>query len=167
MPSFPRTLVGIALLCNADLTVTFTKHNVKAYNQAGTTILEGWHDPAGANDWHFPLINADYNSNDDSLFHSDDKLIIISTTNPPPAPLPPPATPVPDSYWDYIKHEKQPAGTKQMSYCKRLDNGLDTTQEQLKRQRKDDGALSTVSNPNTNSSYPYVQPAHTVDVAEW
>jgi hypothetical protein len=41
MPSFHRTLVGIAPLCNADLTVTFTKYNVNAYNQAGTTILEG------------------------------------------------------------------------------------------------------------------------------
>jgi hypothetical protein len=41
MPSFTRTLVGIAPLCNADLTVIFTKHDVKAYNQAGATILEG------------------------------------------------------------------------------------------------------------------------------
>jgi hypothetical protein len=56
----------IAPLCNANLTVIFTKHDVKAYNQAGTTILEGWHDPSGANDWHFPLVNSDYNSNEDS-----------------------------------------------------------------------------------------------------
>ncbi len=41
MPSFPRTLVGNAPLCDADLTVTFTKHNVKAYDQAGTTIFKG------------------------------------------------------------------------------------------------------------------------------
>jgi hypothetical protein len=40
MPSFTRTLVGIAPLCNANLTVIFTKHDVKAYNQAGTTILK-------------------------------------------------------------------------------------------------------------------------------
>jgi hypothetical protein len=32
MPSFTRTLVSIAPLCNANLTVIFTKHNVKAYN---------------------------------------------------------------------------------------------------------------------------------------
>jgi hypothetical protein len=45
MPSFPWTLVGIAPLCNANLTVIFTKHDVKAYNQAGATILEGWRNP--------------------------------------------------------------------------------------------------------------------------
>jgi hypothetical protein len=50
MLSFPRNLVGIAPLCDADLTVTFTKHNVKAYNQAGATILKGWRNPGGAND---------------------------------------------------------------------------------------------------------------------
>ncbi len=32
MPSFTRTLVGIATLCNTNLTVIFTKHNIKAYN---------------------------------------------------------------------------------------------------------------------------------------
>ncbi len=89
MPSFPRTLVGIAPLCNADLTVTFTKHDVKAYDQAGTTILEGWCDLGGANDWHFPLIDADHNSDEDSLFPSDGKLTIIPNTNPPPVSLPP------------------------------------------------------------------------------
>ncbi len=98
MPSVPRTLVGIAPLCDANLTVSFTKHNVKAYDQAGATILEGWHDPGGANDWHFPLINTDHNSNDDSQFPSDDKLTIIPPSNPPPVPLSPLATPVPDSY---------------------------------------------------------------------
>jgi hypothetical protein len=50
MPSFTRTLVSIAPLCNSNLTVIFTKHDVKAYYQASTTILEGWHDPGGAND---------------------------------------------------------------------------------------------------------------------
>jgi hypothetical protein len=72
MPSFPRILVGIAPLCEVDLTITFTKHNVKAQDQAGATIIKGWQDPSGANNWHFPLINADHNSDDDSLFLSDD-----------------------------------------------------------------------------------------------
>jgi hypothetical protein len=98
MPSFPRTLVGIAPLCNANLIVTFTKHNVKAYNQTGTTILEGWHDPGGASNWHFPFIDADHNSNDDSLFFSDEELTIIPPTDPPPVRFPPPATLVTDSY---------------------------------------------------------------------
>jgi hypothetical protein len=72
MPSFPRTLVSITPLCDANLTVTFTKHNVKAYNQAGATIREDWRNPGGANNWHFPLIDADHNTNDDSLYPSDD-----------------------------------------------------------------------------------------------
>jgi hypothetical protein len=66
MPSSTRTLVSIAPLCNTDLTVTFTKHDVKAYNQASATILEGWCDPGGANDWHFPIVDSDHNSNEDS-----------------------------------------------------------------------------------------------------
>jgi hypothetical protein len=61
-PSFTRTLVGIAPLCNANLTVIFTKNDIKAINQAGATILEGWRDPGGANDWHFPIVNSNYNS---------------------------------------------------------------------------------------------------------
>jgi hypothetical protein len=79
---------GVAPLCNAYLTDIFTKHDVKAIDQAGTTILKGWHDPAGANDWHFPIINSNYNSGEDSLFPSDDKLTIIPPPDPPPEPLP-------------------------------------------------------------------------------
>jgi hypothetical protein len=90
VPPFLRTLVGIAPLCNADLTVTFTKHDIKAYDQAGATILKGWHDPGGANDWHFPLIDANHNSDEDSLFPFYDKALgmIVSNTNPRPVPLP-------------------------------------------------------------------------------
>jgi hypothetical protein len=133
MPSFTRTLVGIAPLCDANLTVIFTKHDVKAINQAGTTILEGWCDPGGANDWHFLIVDSNYNSNEDSLFPSDDKLAIIPPPNPPPEPLPPPATPVPDTYWDRIRHERQPAGMVQLTYRERLDQGLVNTTEQNKR----------------------------------
>jgi hypothetical protein len=96
-PSFTRTLVGIAPLCGANLTVIFIKHDVKAINQAGATILEGWRDLGGANDWHFPIVDFDYNSDEDSLFPSEDKLTIIPPPDPPPEPLPPPATPVPDT----------------------------------------------------------------------
>jgi hypothetical protein len=160
MPSFPRTLVGIPPLCDANLTVTFTKQDVKAYKQAGTTILEGWCNPRGASDWHFPLINADHDSDDDSLFPSNDDTSIIPTTDPPPVHLPPPATTVPDSNWDRIKHEKWPASRMQMSYHKQLDNGLVTTHKQPKMQCKDDRSLSTVTNLNTTSPYPSVHPAH-------
>ncbi len=64
------------------------------------------------------------------------------------------------TYWDQIKHEKRPVGATHMSYCKWLENGLVTTQEQLERGHKEDGALSTVPNLNTTSSYPYVHLSH-------
>jgi hypothetical protein len=74
MPSFTRTLVGIAPLCDAYLTVIFTKHDAKAYDQAGATILEGWHDPGGANDWHFPIVGSNHNSDENSLIPSSQNL---------------------------------------------------------------------------------------------
>jgi hypothetical protein len=98
MPSFTRTLVGVAPLCDANLTIIFTKHDVKAINQTGATILEGWHDPGGANNWHFPIIDSNCNINEDSLFPFNDKLTSIPPPDPPPKPLPPPATPVPNTY---------------------------------------------------------------------
>jgi hypothetical protein len=58
MPSFTRTLVSIAPLYDTNLTVIFTKNDTKAINQARATILEGWCDPGGANDWHFPIVNS-------------------------------------------------------------------------------------------------------------
>jgi hypothetical protein len=160
MPSFPRTLVGITPLCDADLTITLTKHDVKAQDQPGTTILEGWGELGGANNWHFPLIDADHNSDEDSLFPPDDKLVsmIVSNITPCPVPLPSPAKKVPNSYWEHIKHKKQPVNTMQMSYHERLTNGLVAPQEQTKRQRKDDDALTAVTNLNTTSPYPCVHP---------
>jgi hypothetical protein len=133
MPTFTRTLFGIAPLCNADLTVIFTKHDIKEINQAGTMILEGCRDPGGDKDWHFPIIDSNCNSNEDSLFPSDDKLTSIPPPNPPPEPLPPPAIPVPDTYWDRIRHKRRTAGLVQLTYRKRLDQGLLTTTKQNKR----------------------------------
>jgi hypothetical protein len=121
MPTFTRTLFGIAPLCDANLTVIFTKHDVKAINQAGATILKGWRDPGGARDWHFSIINANYRSNEDFLFPSDDKLASIPPPNPPPEPIPLTATPVPDTYWDRIKNKRRPAGLVQLTYRERLD----------------------------------------------
>jgi hypothetical protein len=114
--AIPRTLVGIALLCDANLTVILTKHDVKEYDQVGTTILKGWRDPGGANEWHFPIIDSNHNSNEDSLTPSNNQLTIIPPPNHPPEPLPLPATPVPDTYWDRIKHKKQPARMVQLTY---------------------------------------------------
>jgi hypothetical protein len=153
MLSFTRTLVSIAPLCNASLTVIFTKHDVKAYDQAGATILEGWCDPGGANDWHFAIVDSNHNSNEDSLFPSNDKLTIIPLPNPPPEPLPLPATPVPDTYWDHIKHKERPTGTVQLTFREKLDQGLVTPTEQNKRQRKE---MACSSNLNTTSSYPCI-----------
>jgi hypothetical protein len=155
MPSFTRTLVGIAPLCNANLIVIFTKHDIKAYNQAGTTILEGWRDPSGANDWHFPIVNSNHNSNEDSLVPSNDELTIIPLPNRPPEPLPSPATPVSNTYWDRIKHKKRPAKMVQLTYRERLDHGLVTPTEQNKRRHK---KKACSSNLNTTSSYPCIQP---------
>ncbi len=133
MPSFTRTLVGIAPLCSANLTVIFSKNDIKAINQAGGTILEGWHYPGGANKWNFPIVNSNYNSNEDSLLPSDDELTSIPPPDPPPEPLPLQATPVPNTYWDRIRHERRPAGTVQLIYREQLDQGLVNTTEQNKR----------------------------------
>jgi hypothetical protein len=133
MPSFTRTLVGIAPVCNTGLTIIFTKYDVKAINQAGTTILKGWRNPGGANDWHFPIVDSNYNSNVDSLFPSNDKLTIIPPPGPPPEPLPLPATLVPDTYWDRIRHKRWPAGMVQLTYRERLDQGLVNPTKQNKR----------------------------------
>jgi hypothetical protein len=145
MPSFTRTLVGIAPLCNANLTVIFTKHDIKAINHAEATILEGWHDPGGANDWHFPIIDSNYNSNEDSLFPSDDKLTIIPSPDLPPKPLPLPATPVPDTYWDRIRHKRRPASTVCVCACPPVMRG-DTVKHAL---------TSTSSPPNDVPSIPW------------
>jgi hypothetical protein len=154
MPTLTRTLFGIAPLCNANLTIIFTKHDIKAINQAGVTILKGWCDPGGANDWHFPIVDANYNSNEDSLFPSNDKLTSIPLPDSPPEPLPPPATPVPNTYWDRIKKERRPAGLVQLTYRERLDQGLVTTTEQNKRQCIE---MACAANLNTTSSYPCIQ----------
>jgi hypothetical protein len=124
MPSFTRTLVGIAPLCNTDLNVIFTKNDIKATNQAGATILKRWRDPGGANYWYFPIVKSNYNSNEYPLFPFNDKLTIVPPPDPPPEPLPLPATPLPETYWDHIRHKRQPAGMVQLTYRERLDQGL-------------------------------------------
>jgi hypothetical protein len=92
MDNFPRTLIGIAPLCNAGLSVTFTKHKVICQTASGTSIIEGWRHPQEGSDWFFPLVDEDHNSDKDSLFPSDNDSSICSnpnSTTPPPL-LPPP-----------------------------------------------------------------------------
>jgi hypothetical protein len=81
----------------------------------------------------FPIVDSNHNSNEDSLFPSNNKLTIIPPRDSPPEPLPPPATPVPNTYWDRIKHKKRPAGMVQLTYRERLDQGLVTPTEQNKK----------------------------------
>ncbi len=45
MDDFSRTLIGIAPLCNAGLSVTFTKHKVFCQTASGTSIIIGWRHP--------------------------------------------------------------------------------------------------------------------------
>jgi hypothetical protein len=103
----------------------------------------------------FPIVDSDHNSNEDSLFPSNDELTIIPPPNPPPEPLPLPATPVPDTYWDRIKHKKRPAGMVQLTYREQLDQGLVNPTKQNKRRRI---KMACHSYLNTTSSYPCVQP---------
>jgi hypothetical protein len=154
MPSFTRILFHIAPLYDANLTIIITKNDVKAINQARATILEGWRDPGGANNWHFPIVDSNYNSNEDSLFPSNDKLTSVPPPNPPPEPLPLPATPVPNTYWDCIRHKRQPAGTVQLTYREWLDQGLVNTTKQNKRQCI---KMACAASLNTTSSYPCAQ----------
>ncbi len=83
------------------------------------------------------------------------ELTSIPPPNPPPEHLPPPATPVPNTYWDLIRHKKRPAGTIQLTYRERLAQGLVNPTEQNKRGRIE---MACHSNLNTTSSYPCVLP---------
>jgi hypothetical protein len=85
------------------------------------------------NHWQFPIINSNHNSCEDSLFPSDDELTIIPPPNPCSEPLPPPATPVPNTYCNRMKHEKRAARMVQLTYRERIDHGLVTPTEQKKR----------------------------------
>jgi hypothetical protein len=101
MPTFTRTLFGIAPLYDANLTVIFTKHDVKAINQPEPPSSKVGVTPVEPGTGIFPIVNANYNSNEDSLFPSNDKLTSIPPPDPPPEPPPPPATPVPATYNSY------------------------------------------------------------------
>jgi hypothetical protein len=78
MGNFPRTLISITPLCDAGLSVTFTKHKVICQTASGTSIIEGWCHPKEGSDWFFPLVDKDHNSNEDSLFPSNNDSSICS-----------------------------------------------------------------------------------------
>ncbi len=132
MGDSPRTLIGIATLCDAGLGVTFTKHKVICHTASGTSIIEGWRHPEEGSDWFFPLVDEDHNSDKDSLFPSDNDSSICSnsdSTTPPPL-LPPPLAAT--TYWDHIKNKKRPPNSTQTTYRKRLARGEVSFKERLK-----------------------------------
>jgi hypothetical protein len=134
MDDFPRTLIGIALLCDAGLSVTFTKHKVICQTAKGTSIIEGWRHPKKGSDWFFPLVDEDHNSNKDSLFPSNNDSSICSNPDPatpPPLPSPPLAA---TTYWDCIRNKKRPANSIQITYSEQLARGEVSSEERLKRQ---------------------------------
>ncbi len=55
MPSFVNNLLSMGVFCDADCSVTFTKHNARVTNNAGTVILTGFREPTGAKMWWFNL----------------------------------------------------------------------------------------------------------------
>jgi hypothetical protein len=116
MDDFPRTLISISPLCDAGLSLTFTKHKVICQNASGTSIIEDWHHPKEDLDWYFPLVDKAHNSNKDSLFPSNNDSFICSNpdANTPPPPLPPPLAAT--TYWDRIKHVKRPPNSTQTTY---------------------------------------------------
>ena len=132
MDDFPRILIGIAPLCEAGLSVTFTKHKVICQTASGTRVIEGWRHPKEGSDWIFPLVDEDHNSNEDSLFPSDNDSSICSNPDlatPPPLPSPPLAA---TTYWDSIRHEKMPPNSTQITYREQLDRGEVSFKKRLK-----------------------------------
>jgi len=153
MDNFPRTLIGIVPLCDAGLSVTFTKHKVICQTASGTSIIEGWRHSKEDMDWYFPLVDEDHNSNKDSLFPSDNDSSICSnpdSTTPPPPPPPPLAA---TTYWDRIKHVKRPPNSTQTTYRERLDMSEVSFTERLKRRCKEDTDLINGLNLNTTALY--------------
>ena len=55
MPSFVNNLLSMGVFCNADCSVTFTKHTATVTNKAGTVILTGFRKTTDARMWRFNL----------------------------------------------------------------------------------------------------------------
>ena len=51
MPSFVNNLLSMGVFCNADCSVTFTKHTATVTNKAGLVILTGFCETTGARLW--------------------------------------------------------------------------------------------------------------------
>ena len=55
MPSFVNNLLSMGVFCDADCSVTFTKHTATVTNKAGIAILTGFRETTGARMWRFNL----------------------------------------------------------------------------------------------------------------
>ena len=55
MPYFTNTIVGVGPICNADLTVVFTKQDVTVFSPEGKPILTGWREKELPKIWRFSL----------------------------------------------------------------------------------------------------------------
>ena len=55
MPSFVNNLLSMGVFCDADCSVTFTKHTATVTNKAGAVILTGFRETTGAKMWRFNL----------------------------------------------------------------------------------------------------------------
>jgi hypothetical protein len=55
MPSFVNNLLSMGVFCDADCSVTFTKHTVTVTNKEGIVILTGFRETTGARMWRFNL----------------------------------------------------------------------------------------------------------------
>ena len=56
MPGFQDNLVGMVPMCDADCTVTFSKHTVTIYSQTGTPIIIDWRETDGPRLWRMSII---------------------------------------------------------------------------------------------------------------
>jgi len=55
MPSFVNNLLSMGVFCDADCSVTFTKHTATVTNKEGKVILTGFRETTGAKMWRFNL----------------------------------------------------------------------------------------------------------------
>ena len=56
IPGFQEKLVGVGPMCDANCTVTFTKHAVNIYIPTGTLIMTGWLETTGHSLWRMSIM---------------------------------------------------------------------------------------------------------------
>ena len=60
MPVFQENLIGVGTMCDANFTVTFSKHAVNIYGPTGTSIITAWRENYGPCLWRMsPLPNSE------------------------------------------------------------------------------------------------------------